>query len=465
MSSVLVQIDHNSDTPVRSQIVDAYASAIRDGRIKAGSRLPSIRALALRLKVSPATIVAAYRELSDISLVSSAPRSSFFVSGGSPVDETKKTLQMNRIEPDLRMHPVQDFLRLLPQLGALDSSVGGYEEYRGYQGLRDALADLDRQDGILSDPVNGMLITSGAQQGITITARVFGSGARIAVENPCFPGAHIAFRNAGADIFPVRMTEDGPSPDSLREMSVPGRVSAFYCCPTYGNPRGWTWSENSRLRVLEAARLGGFVVIEDDYLGDLDYLGEKPRRLASLAQEIPGVSVVRIKTFSKCLLPSLRLAGVSGSPAIITKLLSQKVSDDIGCSAILQRGLARFISDGQYATHLARVRPRYRASREALRSALLHVGSGLRFDDPPSGLCLLGYLPEDIELSRFVSECERQNVIIASGNDYWHSGLSLAASFRVGFGALTPDEISRAVNAFSIAAVRAREYSIDHSLI
>jgi len=330
----------------------------------------------------------------------------------------------------------------------------------------------------VTNPETGMLITSGAQQAITLIARCFGPGAKVAIEDPCFPGARIAFRNSGADIVPVASTNDGLDSAALKTISVPGAVSVLYCCPTYGNPRGWSWTEAARVRVLEAAHTGGFMIIEDDYLGDLDYLAEKTRRLAGLAAEFPGVKVVRIRTFSKCLLPTLLLAGVSADSAFINKLLALKVADDIGSSALLQRGLAQFIWEGRYEAHLERVRPRYRATREALRGALAaqspkgdalkgssHARDALRFDDPPAGLSLLGYLPPDLDPARFIVECEKDGVIVMSGRDYWFDGANGRHCFRIGFGALSPEEAVIAVSFFNNALVRAREYSVDHSLL
>jgi DNA-binding transcriptional MocR family regulator len=477
MGSVSIQVNHKSSTPIRTQIANAYAESIKEGKLKPGTRLPSIRALAARLKVSPATIVAAYRELSDGGFAIASPRSAFCVAGNqSAAPGVRAQLPLGRIEPDLRIHPVEEFMKILGVLAAEDPSIGGYEDYRGCAALRELLAEMDRRDGIGSEPGNGMIITSGAQQAIALAGRSFGAGTRIAVEDPCYPGARVAFRNAGCELVPVRMANDGPDPESLKRIASPGTVAAFYCCPTYGNPRGWTWSEESRLRVLDAAKTGGFMILEDDFLGDLDYLGEKPKRLASLAASFPGVNVIRIRTFSKCLLPALRLAEVSGNPEFIAKMLAQKVSDDIGSSAIMQRGLARFIAEGRYDAHLVRVRPRYRAAREALRSAFSDrsiIGNDLRFDDPPAGLCLLGYLPQNIELKRFAAECAKDGVSIGLGTEYWldgwaGSGENSAAggdSFRIGFGSLSPEEIMRAAAVFKNAAARAKENAVDYSLI
>ena len=466
MISVSIQIDHDAPLPVRAQISNAYAEAIRGGNLTPGTALPSVRALSGRLGVSPATVVAAYRELCSRGLAAASPRSGFRVVGIKPGHATeRKDFQLNRIEPDLRIHPVAEFASLIFELASADCSIGGYEEYRGYSGLRSAVADLDRECGVESEPVNGMLITAGAQQALTLIARALEPGAAVAVEDPCYPGARMAFSGAGARLVPIRMTDDGPDPASLRAISSPGTITAFYCCPTYCNPTGRSWSERARRNVMAAASTGGFMLIEDDYLGDLDYLGEAPTRLAALVPDYPKARVVRIRTFSKCLLPALRLASVTGETSLITRLLSLKVADDLGCSAFLQRALARFVRQGNYHRHLERVRPRYRATREALRAALLGMQGHVSFDNPPGGLCLLGRVAGDIDPNRFVAECAKGGVLISPGSDYWHSATDGINRFRIGFGSLSPEEIPLVVSAIERAAAASGSFSGGHSIL
>ncbi len=492
MGSVTVQIDHEGKIPVKTQIAEAYASAIRAGTLKPGSALPSIRALSARLKVSPATVVAAYRELSDTGLALAEPRSAFrvagmgadparegkaagspFLNGGSTVDgayapelgSAHGLYALNRIEPDLRVHPVREFARVIAEVAARDPFSGGYEEYRGNAALREAIAACDRAQGIESDPVNGMLMTSGAQQALQLLARSFPPGTAIAFEDPCYPGARLAFAGNLARLVPVASGSDGPEAEALAAVSSAGAVAALYCCPTYGNPSGRTWSRAARLRVLEAAAKGGFLVIEDDYLGDLDYLDEKPDRLSSLAASVPGASVVRIRTFSKCLLPALRLASVTGEASLVSRLLALKVADDIGCSAFTQRALARFIASGQYEAHLARVRPRYRATREAVREALREPVEGLSFDDPPSGLSLLARATGALNPGRFVSECAREGALVSPGGDYWHDSARGSGYFRICFGSLAPEEAASAIDTLRRAASAALNQAPVYSLI
>lgn len=466
MISLLVQIDHDASIPVRAQISGAYAEAIRDGRLTPGTALPSVRALSGRLGISPATVVAAYRELCSRGLVAASPRSGFRVVGIKPGQPTeRKDFQLNRIEPDLRIHPVAEFASLIFELASSDCSIGGYEEYRGHLGLREAIASLDREICVESEPASGMLITAGAQQALTLIARSLEPGTAVAIEDPCYPGARMAFNGAGARLIPIRMTDDGPDPEALQAISSPGTVAAFYCCPTFCNPTGRSWSDAARRRVMEAASAGGFTLIEDDYLGDLDYLGEAPTRLAALPPDYPKARIVRIRTFSKCLLPALRLAGVSGDPGFITRLLSLKVADDLGCSAFLQRALARFIRQGNYHRHLERVRPRYRATRESLRAALAKMEGHVSFEDPPGGLCLLGRVGGNIDPNRFVAECAKGGVLISPGSDYWHNAADGADRFRIGFGSLAPEEIPQVVSAIERAAAASGSFSGDHSIL
>lgn len=472
MNSVMVQIDRESPLTLREQIVAAYARAIVDGRLESGVALPSVRALAGRLGVSPLTVAGAYRQLCADGLAVSLPRSGFRVGGGAPAAGTtvpRKRFDLDRLEPDLRLHPVAECARLIGEVAASDSGLGAYGDFRGDPLLRQAIAEFDSDSeagaGVVCDAEDGLLITSGAQQAISLFARSLERGACVAVDDPCYPGARLAFAVAGARLRGVRIGDDGPDDESLRALEVPGAVAACYCCPTYANPSGRSWSEAARHRLLAAAQKGGFVVVEDDYLGDLDYLGEAPSCLAALARAYPGVRVVRIRTFSKSLLPALRLAGVAADAELIARLRVLKIGDDLGCSALLQRALAEFIRRGRYRQHLERVRPRYREARAALRMALAAGVDGLAFDDPPAGFCLLGRVDAALDFDRFVGECARLGVAVTPGGDYWIDPRAGAGLFRIAFAALAPAEMPLVVELLAQAASTAGKRPLDRSLL
>ena len=221
--------------------------------------------------------------------------------------------------------------------------------------------------------------------------------------------------------------------------------------------------------MLEAAKTGGFIIMEDDFLGDLDYLGEKTERLAALSA---GLSRRARDThpyfFEGAFFPR---SGLRKPRAILnsSRRCSRRKFRTISVHPRSCSVGSRASSPTAATTRdLVRVRPRYRAAREALRTALsdrLLIGSELRFDDPPAGMCLLGHLPRDVELRRFASECAKDGVSIGEGTEYWLDGMTVhnagCDSFRIGFGSLSPEEILRAAAVFRNAVQRAKENAVE----
>lgn len=449
MISVSIQLDKQSGLPLHEQISASLKRAIKAGALQ-GKRLPSVRGLAQRLAVSPSTVAAAYRTLVAGHLVEAAPRSAFLVAADVTPRAGDGVLSLDKIQPHLRHHPVAEFGRLVAEVAGRDESAGGYEDYRGHGRLRELLADLNREAGFPADPQLELLVTAGAQQAIALMARLAGPGARIAVEDPTYPGAHVAFQRAGAVLTAIPAGSEGPDLKVLEK--VAGSLDLMYCCPTYGNPSGRSWSVKTRERVAALAARKGFVILEDDYLGDLDYLDEKLPRLKALA---PGAKIVHIRTFSKCLLPALRIAGVTADPRTIDLLLKEKMGGDITGSALLQRALALFLERGSYRDHLARVRPFYRSVREALRRELAAGVTNIRYGDPPGGLCLLGELPTDVDGVRFAEECRSLGAAIAPGKDYFIKPADGASSFRICFGSIEPEDAPAVARILARAGERA----------
>lgn len=467
MLSVTVQIDHNSDIPLHRQISDGIERAIASGQLKSDRNLPSVRELSARLSVSPATVSAAYRELVARRVVEARSRSGY--RAAAAVGKEERALgratradgvpyPLHRIEPNLARHPTAEFGRLVAELAAEGNGVGGYEDYRGYGPLREALADLFGADGVGAggrgvDAERGILVTNGAQHAIALAARAVGASGRVAMEDPAYPGARLAFQAAGAEIVSIPMTDEGPDAAALEAAASRGPIDLFYCCPAYGNPSGRSWSAEARERILATAARWGIAVLEDDFLGDLDYLGEGLPLLASLAPKA-GARVIHVRTFSKCLLPGLRIAGVAAAPQTIDRLLPVKTVDDICGSSFLQRPLARFLAEGRYRRHLEAVRPHYRAVREAVRARAASGAGGIVYDDPPGGLCLLGTLPAGVDVERFAEACKAEGALVSPGPSYWARESDGAGRFRIGFGCLESGEADGALSAIERALER-----------
>ncbi|MFA6505992.1 MAG: PLP-dependent aminotransferase family protein [Treponemataceae bacterium] len=458
----MIQIDKNSDVPLHEQIADTIEAAVRDGSLRAERNLPSVRALAERLNVSPATVSAAYRDLIERRIVEAHARSGHRIAVIQKSAAGKRALlPLHRIEPRLELHPVAEFGELVAEEARRSIDTGGYEDYRGYAPLREQLGRLNENDGISADAENGILISNGAQHAIALAARTFAAGGRVAIEDPVYPGARLAFSGAGALLSAIPMTDDGPTVGALEAAAKAEGIDLFYCCPTYGNPSGRSWSIETRKRVIGLARKYGFLVLEDDYLRDLDYLGEKLPPLATLAKGT-NAKVLHVRTFSKCLLPALRMAGISAAPDLIDRLLAIKTADDVCGSAFLQRPLARYLEAGRYKRHLERVRPAYTEIRRAIRERAKKAKNGLRFENPDAGLCLLATLPEGVDAELFAEACRKEGTLVSPGNAYWAKPSDGSKRFRIGFGSIRVDETEQAFSGMERAVERARDRSMEN---
>ena len=448
MISVPIQLDRSSSQPLHEQISEALEKAIRAGTPR-GERLPSVRGLSRRLKVSPSTVTAAYRTLVSKRLALAAPRSAFIVAADIQKKDAAVELVMDKILPNLKHHPVALFGQLIAEVAAQDDSAGGYEDFRGNGPLREILAELGKETGIRADPRTNLFITAGTQQAITLVAQMMGPGSRVAIEDPTYPGAHLAFQQAGASVIAIPDGEGGPDLQKLAD--VAGSIDVFYCCPTYGNPTGRSWDQKTREQVVALAEKKGFLVFEDDYLGDLDYLDERLPRLKALSAK---ARIVHARTFSKCLLPALRIAGITAEPQMIDLMMKKRLAADITGSPFLQRSLALFIERGGYRDHLARVRPFYRSVRESLRKALVGNSGGIRYGNPAGGLSLLAELPSQLDAARFASECQALGVAIAPAADYFANPGQGLSFFRMCFGGIEPEDAPAVANILRLACER-----------
>jgi GntR family transcriptional regulator/MocR family aminotransferase len=249
-----VLLDRSRREPLTSQLVDQLRDAIRHARIRPGTRLPSSRRLSEQLSVSRNTVIRAYDALIVEGYVESRPASGIFVSDSLPGTPVKVTAsaqeparvgtlshmpmpplplrvpnvvdpQRNRLSvdffpgrPSAALFPVKTWRRLLQSNLSHGGSIGlsQYGDPAGWPALRSAIADhLATTRGIAADPAR-IVIISGAQEGISIAARLFlNHGTPSAIEDPCYQGAAFAFEATGSEIASVAVDFEGLIPQEL----------------------------------------------------------------------------------------------------------------------------------------------------------------------------------------------------------------------------------------------------------
>ncbi|MEK8033033.1 PLP-dependent aminotransferase family protein [Ideonella sp. DXS29W] len=374
--------------------------AVLDGRLPAGSPLPSTRTAAQALGLSRNTVVAAYDLLvaegyvlprsgaRSVVAPIATRRAGSKAAGGSSV--LTQAWQTERIVPLWRAPQMgPDAARTLPErnfrLGVPDHrpfphavwrrltarslrewsrSPFGYPPTEGLPALREAIAKHLGFSRAVACEARDVVVTSGAQQAFDLLARLLVTPGRtqVAVEEPGYPPLRAAFAAAGAVLVPVPVDDEG-----LRVDQLPDTVRVVSVTPSHQSPTGAALSLHRRAALLDWARARHAVILEDDYDGEFRFGARPLDALQTLDRD--GI-VFYIGTFSKCMFPSLRKGFVVSPPWARDALLAVKHCADSHCDTITQSALAAFIHEGHLARHVRRMRALYAARRQVLLEGL-----------------------------------------------------------------------------------------------
>ncbi|GLQ94354.1 hypothetical protein GCM10007901_33060 [Dyella acidisoli] len=241
---------------------------------------------------------------------------------------------------------------------------------QGHFPLRAAVAThIGISRAVVCEP-DDVLVTAGAQQAFDMLARVLVTPGvtTVAIEDPGYPPMRAAFLAAGAKILPIPVDEQGLVVDAL-----PVSVQIVCVCPSHQFPFGVSMSAQRRAALLNFARKHGSVIIEDDYDGEFRYDGTPLQALRSTAT---ADDVFYVGTFSKCMLPALRLGFVVAPQWAMAALIRAKNCLDWHCPTLTQMAVARFIADGHLAQHVRKLRDVYRKRRDLIEEILQSDFSG-----------------------------------------------------------------------------------------
>src|SRR3954466_15482353 len=311
---LLVSVERDGNGSLRAQIEHELRHAVRAGRLRAGTPLPSTRVLARQLGVARGGVVEAYAQLAAegylrtrqgaptrVAPVAAQPRSA----RRRPEAPPPPRYDLRASVPDLSVFPRKAWIAAERRaLSALPHATLDYPEMNGPARLRDALASyLGRARGLVADPAR-IVITTGTLQSVGLLANVLRQRGvdRVAIERPGFHIHRALLRRRGLTAVPVRVDPDG----LVVERLPPNGVRAVLVTPAHQMPLGAVLSPERRAALLEWAERHGALVIEDDYDGEYRYDREPVGALQGLAPE----RVAYLGSASKVLAPAVRIGWV-----------------------------------------------------------------------------------------------------------------------------------------------------------
>jgi GntR family transcriptional regulator / MocR family aminotransferase len=458
-SDLLVTLDRSGRRGLAVQLQQQLRSAIQQGRLAAGTVLPPTRTLARDLGVARSVVVAAYEHLATDGYLSGRQGSGTRV---MPIAQTAAGTSSTTAQPvadvrllgglpDPALFPRTEWLRhYRTALNNVPNHQLGYPGPLGTLQLREALANyVARVRGVATTP-DRMMITSGITQAVVLVARALRARGvdAIAFEDPCFGLHRQAVINAGLEVVPIPVDDDGLDVAKL----LAHNVGAVLVAPAHSYPTGTVLSAERRTALVKWAHDNEVLIIEDDYDAEFRYDRAPIGALQGLAPQ----RVAYMGCASKTLTPALRLGWLTVPDWLVAEVVRQKLLDDMGNTIIEQLALARFVESGGFARHLRRVRPIYRRRRD---TALTSVATSLPDAIPTgvaAGLHMYLRLPTSCDEVGLVDAARDRGVLVEGASWNWSVPASAPPALVIGYGAIAEPAIHNGLAIVGSLAARPR---------
>jgi GntR family transcriptional regulator/MocR family aminotransferase len=479
MKDALFHLDPLDGAGLQAQVREMLVSAILSRRLQPGEAVPSSRAMADQLSVSRNTITLAYQALVADGYLESRNRSGYYVGTEAPVSdpsprsaqEKESTGTIGQASWSTRFRRLYSDLDRVPKplnwreyaypfvYGQADPTLFNHSDWRDCArqalGLRnfEAMAGDkgEADDPLLVDYIRArtlprrgvlattdqILVTLGAQNALYLLSELLCTGgARVAIEDPCYPDLRNTLLRLGADVVLIPVDEHGMVIDE--RMSD---VDVVFVTPSHQAPTTATMPLERRRALLAAADRHDFIVIEDDYDFELGFLQKPAPALKSLDR---SDRVIYVGSFSKSLFPGLRLGYVAAPEAVIAEVRALRFLMLRHPPGYAQRTAAYFLALGHHDALIKRLRKAFAQRRSAMQQALDDAGLSDARAPKFGGASFWTEVPARIDTVELAARLGKRNVLVEPGAPFFaHRGPS--HHMRLGYSSIPSEKIAAGV--------------------
>ena len=455
--------DRHAELPLTEQIAAQLRDVLTGGRLAAGERLPSSRALAAALGVSRTVVTAAYTQLFAEGWLEGRHGSGTYVAPGAvapgavvplgagaapahvaaPVPAAPATLAARPRAAGPQPDPVPPVnLRPgIPWQAGIDPAawrrawrhagtepVSAQPDPRGRPALREALTGYLRRGRGVCVTADQILATRGVSAGLgLVTAALLRPGDRVGVEEPGYQAARAVFASRGAQLVPCRVDGDGLVVDEL-----PGDLRLVYTTPAHQYPLGGRLPVPRRQALAAWARSTGALIIEDDYDGEFRYDVAPLPTLFGLDPDV----VIYLGTTSKTLTPALGAGWLVARPDLVPAFTAAAVDLGERVSGPVQHAVTELLASGELERHVRRMRHEYARRRAVMVTALAG-----RLTGDTAGMHMVLELPPGTATA--VAAAARECGVEVATLDRYFGGPPTLEGLMLGYGAADLAPVSR----------------------
>jgi GntR family transcriptional regulator/MocR family aminotransferase len=456
---VLLSVSRGGGRTLGSQIETQLRDAIRDGRLRAGARVPSTRDLATQLGVARRVVVGAYEQLAAQgyltlrrgarTCVAQSARTRIPSPPQPSAPAATPRFDLRPRAPDVSGFPRTEWLRCLRDaMQTMSNADLGYGDPAGAEPLRSALSEyLGRVRGVAAEP-DRVVVTNGYSQAQGLICRtLLARGARrIGFENPSHPEQRRIAERAGLTVVPVAVDDAGIRLDELDRAAV----DALVLTPAHQHPTGAVLTGERRRGLLAWLRRRDAIVLEDDYDAEYRY----DRAAVGALQGLDPDRIVYAGSASKTLAPALRLGWLVVPPSMLAAVTDEKDLADCGTAQIEQHAFAGFLARGELDRHLRRMRTRYRRRRDLLLDELARALPEATVRGVAAGLHATVELPDGYDEQAILGQARRRGIDLTTMREFWIPPTGGRPTLLLGYAQLPIPAIPAAVRSLAEAVHR-----------
>ena len=435
-------------------LAERISRDIETGKLKAGSKLPSVRNMAAQQQLSITTVLNCYRDLEQSGLIATRPKSGFFVASVSEQDKLEfprfhsKIVTMNtlskgneEIKTNYSCYPLYT-AQLSPAMSphkALAKYVSriaksqfsdfmSYAQAPGLLQLRQVLAEHFTQKG-LPLCARELIINNGCLDSVRLALEVTSNTDDVvAVNSPCYSGLLDLVGSMGRRIYEIPASDEGMDTHQLFEAMQSGKVKVCLLSANYQNPSGLSLSNQQKQAIAHMANKYQIPVIEDDVY--LELCHSPPLSLPIKFWDQSGY-VLWCSSVSKTVAAGLRL-GWCAAGRYTAKMQQLRRVQSLGVNHIEQQVLTNYISSAQYQKHLAMLGKKLFILKNQYRQFLLkHLPANSKISNPKGGMVLWIQVP-DLDSQALHQQLADKKVYVRAGTDFSSRGF-YRDCFRINF--------------------------------
>ncbi|MEG0854980.1 MAG: PLP-dependent aminotransferase family protein [Terrisporobacter sp.] len=446
MEKYKLTLDDNNSKYI--QIYNYIKQLIVENKIEEHEKLPPIRKFADFIGVNNATIVKVYELLEKEGYVykiigSGTFASSLNIKKKSEIKLNKDVVHFESGNPSSDLFPLNNFKQAINMALEEDgASIFEYDEGNGSEELREELCSYLKNKKIHTRKENIQII-SGAQQGIDIVCKgLINYSDVVFVEEPTYNGALEVFKGRGAKIISIPMLDDGIDIGILKLKLEKIKPKMIYVMPNFQNPTGISYSTYKKKKLIELSEQYDFYILEDDFISDFTFDSKDNRPLKSYDK---NNRVIYIKSFSKILMPGLRIGIVDIPMELQAKILWAKYSSDISTPGLIQKSMYYYMKCFNWEEYLKSIdeiyTKKYRHTKVLLEEKL---GDKLKIRDSVGGLNFFIELPRGCSSQSFYNFILEKGVCITPGTCFFDNIMD-DRFFRINIANTNMEDIKRGI--------------------